>query len=123
MNNRIWSRNEIAEFSHGSRRVAGVKTSQTLTGAQQSGNSRNEYPEFSHDPSQLLLLLLVAVKKNRPGSNPVQTKAHTQKSEIAATKTRNFRTVGGHFSRMKKRQNTSFSKENSELLFEIPPPS
>ena len=36
------------------------------------------------------------------------------RSEIAATKTRNFRTVGGHFSRMKKRQNTSFSKENSE---------
>ena len=47
-----------------------------------------------------------------------QTKAHTR-SEIAAMKMRNFLTVGGHFSCMKKRQNTSFSKENSELTLAI----
>ena len=50
--------------------------------------------------------------ENRP-ARPKQR--HTgSESEIAAMKTRNFCTVGGHFSCMKKRQNTSFSKENSE---------
>ena len=31
-------------------------------------------------------------------------------------KTQNFHMVGGHFSCMKKRQNTSFSKENLEFM-------
>ena len=88
------SRNENVEFSH--------DLQHTHTYA---GNSRNENTKFSHD---------CAASQHIHTHMHIHTHIHTHKPEIAATKTRNFHTVGGHFSCMKKRQNTSFSKENSE---------
>ena len=72
------------------------------------GNNRNKHMEFRTTPAHF---------ENQPAWH--KQRRTGLESEIVTMKMRNFRTVGGHFSCMKKQQNTSFSRENSELNLEV----